>query len=388
MAIKKTTKPQTADMLPVAQNDGSPKPLVSLTIARPEPVLAGAQKLLARVHGFQIKSPEVYAEAANIRQEIRAEHDAMEARRVKMKKPIIAAGKEVDDLFKPAISVLAEAIEEITDRMSNWDRQQRAIAEQKQREAEVEAQRVREEAERQAAEARRQTQMAMSEIQGINQQLMIASVGRAGVRKGGTLECIRETLAETEKWPIEEAHFGTLYGAAVRAKETVIAGIKAVEQNFLARVEQDRIAKEQADARAAGDAERVKKAEADAAVEHQKAVEARKAQLRAEAQQREAAQSAATDAAASQANIEQLEHVAANTVAEEVKADIVQVAGLSRPKITKWRLLDKSKLKPEFLLVDEKTISRMVSTAKTRAHEMVGVGAIEIYEEEGLRQAR
>ncbi len=63
-----------------------------------------------------------------------------------------------------------------------------------------------------------------SEIKGIQQQVFIASLGRAGVRRGGTIECIRETLAETKAWPIGE-RFGMFAGSAAAEKEKAIQSI-------------------------------------------------------------------------------------------------------------------------------------------------------------------
>ncbi|WP_369650163.1 MULTISPECIES: YqaJ viral recombinase family protein [unclassified Variovorax] len=78
--------------------------------------------------------------------------------------------------------------------------------------------------------------LAMSEIQGIQQQVMIATLGRAGVRVGGTIECVRETLAETEAWPIDAERFGTLAGMAQQAKETAVAEIRALLSKFEMRI--------------------------------------------------------------------------------------------------------------------------------------------------------
>ncbi|MDQ0082888.1 putative phage-related endonuclease [Variovorax boronicumulans] len=91
-------------------------------------------------------------------------------------------------------------------------------------------------AEHQAAEAKKEedqrekirNDLSMSEIQGIQQQVMIATLGRAGVRVGGTIECIRDTLAETEAWPIDAERFGSLAGMAQQAKETAVAEIRAL----------------------------------------------------------------------------------------------------------------------------------------------------------------
>ncbi len=97
---------------------------------------------------------------------------------------------------------------------------------------EAERERIRaEEAEKAQREQAERNRMALSEIQGIQQQVMIASIGRAGVRKGGTIECIRETLAETEAWPVEEAHFGAMHGAAQAAKDTAVAQIRQLLTN-------------------------------------------------------------------------------------------------------------------------------------------------------------
>ncbi|MCR4300236.1 MAG: hypothetical protein NUV51_01360, partial [Sulfuricaulis sp.] len=77
-------------------------------------------------------------------------------------------------------------------------------------------------------------EMAMQEIMGINQQVVIAQTGRLGVRAGGTIECIRETLAETESWMIDD-RFGALIGSAQAAKDRAIASIR----ELLAKAEQE-----------------------------------------------------------------------------------------------------------------------------------------------------
>ncbi len=78
------------------------------------------------------------------------------------------------------------------------------------------------------AAAEQRTTMLMQEIEGIQQQVIIASSGRAGVRVGGSIRCIRETLAETEAWPVLEEHFGALTVIAQSAKDQSVADIKAL----------------------------------------------------------------------------------------------------------------------------------------------------------------
>jgi hypothetical protein len=122
--------------------------------------------------------------------------------------------------------------------------QQQAALRQEREENERLARQRQEELDRRASEdeaarieAQRSSQMALSEIQGIQQQVMIASVGRAGVREGGTIECIRETLFETELWTIDD-RFGIFIGSAQQAKDSAIAAIKAL---LASRIEHDRL---------------------------------------------------------------------------------------------------------------------------------------------------
>lgn len=105
------------------------------------------------------------------------------------------------------------------------------------------------EARRQEAQ-RHQNEMRMSEINGIQQQVMIATLGRDGVRKGGTLECYQVTLAETEAWPIEESNFGPMTAMAQKVKDSAIASIRegmaAFRQRQADKAESDRIAADRA----------------------------------------------------------------------------------------------------------------------------------------------
>lgn len=92
--------------------------------------------------------------------------------------------------------------------------------------AAIEAER-RDEEERQRREHQ---QGLMEELQGLAQQVIIAQAGRAGVREGGTIECIRETLAETEAWELPAEHWGVLHTAALTAKAGAVAQIRGLLQ--------------------------------------------------------------------------------------------------------------------------------------------------------------
>ncbi|PJD28433.1 hypothetical protein B9Q26_07155 [Enterobacter hormaechei] len=118
----------------------------------------------------------------------------------------------------------------MNDKFDRDREEQRRLAEQAQRERDEKIQREAAEkatrdAEEKANRERQQHQDALSEISGIQQQVIIAQSGRLGVRQGGTIQCIKETLAETEAWPIDD-RFGSLMGAAENAKQQSIAQIK------------------------------------------------------------------------------------------------------------------------------------------------------------------
>jgi hypothetical protein len=171
-----------------------------------------------------------------------------------------------------------------------------------------------------------------------------------------------------------------------KAKQTAVNNIRALEQTFVANQEQERLRKEQADAQAAGDGDRIAQAEATAAEERKARVAALVAQMKAEEEAEAQRQENERLVAASQERAQQLEDTAANTVAEEVKPELVNVAGMSRATVYKWRLKDRRKLKDEFLLVDEKGISKIVTAMKEKAASIVGDGAIEVYQDSNIRQ--
>lgn len=367
--VKKTT---TSERLMTVKKNTQEEPgtnLVELIIPTPAPITDGAE-MVAKVQSMQVTDVNSYELVAMVRHSAKARHKAVDTQRTELKAPSLEAGRRIDAFFNPVLLALNEAAEIATKKLQAYDKEQRELAEKQRKEAEEAAKKERE-----------RTQMAMQEINGIQQQVMIAQMGRSGVRKGGSLQCIQDTLKETEAWPIDATRFGVLAGSAQAAKDNAIASIKAIEKTFLANQEAARVAKEQADAKAAGDQERIKAAEEDAAKAHAEKVEAKKQEIIAT--RRLEQQQASTTAVVAESNqrASELEYAATET-----RAVVHQVAGLSKAKVWKWKMLDKSKLDPNFLLVDEKAISKLVIGMNERAHAVVGKGAIEIYQEEQLRQ--
>lgn len=187
------------------------------------------------------------AEAERVARELAAEANRLESERLanlarEIEERDAAAKAEQDRKNKEAEDARAAADQEAADRRAEADRAAEAkrVAAQNILDDQAAALRARQEAadqarrdeeDRQRAEFQEKQDLinaAQSEIMGIQQQAIIASLGRAGVRTGGTIDCIRETLAETEAWTLEADRFGILFGAAVQAKADVISEIKAL----------------------------------------------------------------------------------------------------------------------------------------------------------------
>jgi hypothetical protein len=174
-----------------------------------------------------------------------------------------AAHDEANRLQRERLAEREAERQRLIDEQMNKLRAERAENEriareqQAQREREDAARREaqRAEDERRAAEHRRQQQeleaeqalqrARWGEIDAMGHQVMIAVAGRAGVRAGGTRECLAETLTETASWPVSEDRFGPLYHVAVSARQTAIDAINRELQAWDARAEAQRVAAEQ-----------------------------------------------------------------------------------------------------------------------------------------------
>jgi hypothetical protein len=160
--------------------------------------------------------------------ELQETAEEMEARQARLAEERAQLDRDREEAAeRDRLAAVARAEQEERDRAEREriEAQQRAAHEEEQRKL---ADQRREFEQQQAAQqaAADKLNAATSEIQGIQQQVIIATQGRAGVRMGGTVECIRETLAETEAWEIDPKRFGILAGAAERAKATAVAEIR------------------------------------------------------------------------------------------------------------------------------------------------------------------
>ena len=169
---------------------------------------------------------EAAAKAEEDRQRLVAEAEELERKRKEIAEAEerLAAAQRADDERKAA------AAREESERLARED-QRRAEEHKAQQDAfEAEKAEARRKIDEEQAEARakaQQTQMAMQEIQGIQQQAAIAISGRLGVREGGTIQCIRDTLQETRDWTIDD-RFGDLAGLAQLTKDGVVKAIEGL----------------------------------------------------------------------------------------------------------------------------------------------------------------
>lgn len=212
---------------------------------------------LREMQAAQLAHEQAVAEAARQAEADRVERERVaEANRVEAKR-LADLAAEMEREAQAARAKQAEADRIAAEQREAAEREQQAAEERvaaamHQQQAEHEARMA---AEREAAnaawlaqheaeqaslrvqqEAADKLAAAMSEIQGIQQQVIIATQGRLGVRNGGTLECLRETLSETEAWEIDAERFGILAGAAESAKTTAAAEIRRLLAQGEARV--------------------------------------------------------------------------------------------------------------------------------------------------------
>jgi len=122
----------------------------------------------------------------------------------------------------------------------------------------------------------------------------------------------------------------------------------------------------------AAEEDREARAAAQAAAE-----EARKAE---EARLTEEARVAAAEGNTALAEAILEEAVAVEAPPAVVQSTVPTVQGLSFRSVWEWVLLDAKKLKPEFLLVNDKAINALVRTQHKATEMMVGVGAITVTE--------
>lgn len=352
-AKKKTPKETAAPQMELGD---APKSGENLQASVQLPQLADAHPLVSQIQQFQITDQDSYVALAKRCQELGSRWDAIESQRTEMKAPALEMGRKIDAFFQPVLKALEEARKLGRNKLEAWDTEQRRIAAQKQREAEEKARKEREEKERLARLERERTQRALTTINDLN--LIVANAGQAK-----TVEQIESFLKMASDIKLSDDLFGAHVADVQKARDSAIASIQQTLVKF----------KELAEQR-----EKAKTAEDQAAAERAAAIEARKAQMKAEREREKSEAEAKRLREEAEARAQELEQQAATVAAPTVTADLAQVEGMSRAKTYTWKLTDKSKVKPEYLILDTKAIDALVRSAKERAAEIVGGIEVEL----------
>lgn len=134
----------------------------------PAQEITGAIKMRLYATTVVVNDNATYQLAGHELQEVKARHDRIEAERVKLKQPVLDAGRAIDAFFKNALEPLREAETILKQTMLTYSEAQERIAEEARlkaeegaRQARLAAERkAREEREKAAAEAQRQREEA------------------------------------------------------------------------------------------------------------------------------------------------------------------------------------------------------------------------------------
>ena len=132
--------------------------LVELSIAAPQLPSAQTRDIVEFAKTFDICDPGTQEIASIEYSSIREFHKTIDAKRQKLKRPIIDAGKAVDDLFRPTLSALEEAGAVLAHKLAHYhDVEQRRI-QAEQAIAREAARKAQEQIAREAAEREAQAQ--------------------------------------------------------------------------------------------------------------------------------------------------------------------------------------------------------------------------------------
>ena len=124
--------------------DIPPPPIPEAAKAR-----ADAQLMLSVAQAFAIDCEEAYLSAGEELRAIKKKYNEIEAVRVDLKKPVLEAGKKIDEMFRPALDTLRAAEAACKKEMMRWQTEQDRI--RREREAEQARELARAEAARQKA---------------------------------------------------------------------------------------------------------------------------------------------------------------------------------------------------------------------------------------------
>lgn len=243
-----------------------------------------AAAALERMRQFEIVDTATYQTVATDLAGIKGQWETVEAKRVRLKKPILEAGRGVDELFASPLAFLKQAETIAKSKLDAWTREQARLAKIEQDRLDAIARKERERREAEAREAQRKAEE----------------------------KAAAERKAADEKRRAEEAE-------REKARQAENARLKAE--------------RDVADAQARGDREARVKAEKEAQEAHERAAAAEKAANNAKAAADKLETRAASTEQRGAERAEMLQQQAASVVAPTVQVDVPQVKGLSSREV-------------------------------------------------------
>lgn len=152
---------------------------------RAQQLISSAELFVKRVESMQVRTPREYEQAAEALKAVKAKHNEIEADRVRVKEPILEAGRRIDDLFRAPLQMLKSGETALKKLQTDYQLEQQRLAREeqarldeearKQREAfEAEARQKREEADREAAELRAKAEAQRAAGKEIEANILVA----------------------------------------------------------------------------------------------------------------------------------------------------------------------------------------------------------------------
>lgn len=172
---------------------------------------AEAEVILSISQAFTVTTHEEFVGANAELQSIKRKSKEIEAKRQELKAPILEAGRKVDDLFKPALAVLAAAEDAIKKQMISYQREQERIRREIEEKARIELEKA-ERARMRAIEKGDVTKVAKLEEKVAAVAATVAEAPQVAKVKGFSI---------TEIWNAQVVDFMALVKAVAAGKQPI-----------------------------------------------------------------------------------------------------------------------------------------------------------------------
>ena len=152
---------------------------------RAKQLISSAETFVKRIESMLVRTPREYEQAAEALKAVKGKYNEIESDRVRLKEPILEAGRRIDELFRGPLQMLKNGETALKKLQTDYQLEQQRIAKAEQarldeeariaREAlETEARRKREEADREAAALRAKAEAQRKAGKDIEANILVA----------------------------------------------------------------------------------------------------------------------------------------------------------------------------------------------------------------------